>query len=314
MSSSQLPLGFTGEEHDEELDAVQLELYRLDPTGARVARVLRDTLDQLYDGQRTGRWNFSQLFKTEKTHMGTLVEINLQREFEFEDGEATDYRIAGIEVDCKYSMRYGGWTLPPEVVDHIALLITADDDHATWNAGLVRVKESYLNLGRNRDAKTTLSLKGRAKVRELWPDVRFLAPNIYIQLDGVTRDRIFSAKSRVGNRHGQARTNELFRSVHGRIIRRAEIATVAQQDDFMKRVRTNGGSRTVLQHDGIIILGHQEREVAAKLGLPVPSKGEFVAARVTPARIDRDDPVAEIGGVKWSVARPGDPKVPAPVI
>ncbi|MFI6168079.1 NaeI family type II restriction endonuclease [Nocardia sp. NPDC051052] len=314
MSSSQLPLGFTGEEHDEELDAVRFELYRLDPTGARVARVLRDTLDQLYDGQRTGRWNFSQLFKTEKTHMGTLVEINLQREFEFEDGDATDYRIAGIEVDCKYSMRYGGWTLPPEVVGHIALLITADDNHATWNAGLVRVKESYLNLGRNRDAKTTLSLGGRAEVRELWPDVRFLAPNIYIQLDGVTRDRIFSAKSRVGNRHGQARTNELFRSVHGRIIRRAEIATVAQQDDFMKRVRTNGGSRTVLQGDGVIILGHQEREVAAKLGLPVPSKGEFVAARVTPARIDRDDPVAEIDGSMWSVARPGDPTVPAPVI
>ncbi|MFD6156889.1 NaeI family type II restriction endonuclease [Nocardia sp. NPDC060256] len=314
MSSSQLPLGFTDEEHDEELDAVQFELYRLDPTGARVARVLRDTLDQLYDGQRTGRWNFSQLFKTEKTHMGTLVEINLQREFEFEDGDATDYRIAGIEVDCKYSMRYGGWTLPPEVVGHIALLVTADDDHATWNAGLIRVKESYLNLGRNRDAKTTLSLNGRARVRELWPDVRFLAPNIYIQLDKVTRDRIFSAKSRVGNRHGQARTNELFRSVHGRIIRRAEVATVAQQDDFMKRVRTNGGSRTVLQRDGIIILGHQEREVAAQLGLPVPNKGEFVAARVVPARIDRNDPVAEIAGSMWSVARPGDPEVVAPVI
>ena len=67
---------------DPELDLVQAELYRLDPRGRRFAAVLRDTLDQLYDGQHTGRWNYDQLHKTEKTHMGTLVEINLHRRFE----------------------------------------------------------------------------------------------------------------------------------------------------------------------------------------------------------------------------------------
>jgi hypothetical protein len=81
-------------EADPELDAVQAELYRLDPSGDQVAAVLRDTLDQLYDGQHTGRWSYEQLRKTEKTHMGTLVEINLHRQFGFEDGDVTDYRIA----------------------------------------------------------------------------------------------------------------------------------------------------------------------------------------------------------------------------
>jgi Restriction endonuclease NaeI len=76
---------------DAELDAVEAELYRLDPTGDQVAMVLRDTLDQLYDGQRTGRWTYDQLHKTEKTYMGTLVEINLHRQFGFDDGNATDY-------------------------------------------------------------------------------------------------------------------------------------------------------------------------------------------------------------------------------
>ena len=92
---------------DPELDRVEAELYRCDPDGSGVAGVLRDTLDQLYDGQHTGRWNFDQLHKTEKTHMGTLVEINLHRHFGFDDGDVTDYRIAGIEVDCKYSMKLG---------------------------------------------------------------------------------------------------------------------------------------------------------------------------------------------------------------
>src|ERR1700739_3012661 len=104
------------DEPDAELDAVEAELYRLRP--------VRDPVDQLYDGQHTGRWKYDQLHKTEKPHMGTLVEINLHRQFAFADGDATDYRIAGIEVDCKYSMTYGGWELPPEAIGHLCLLIT----------------------------------------------------------------------------------------------------------------------------------------------------------------------------------------------
>jgi hypothetical protein len=89
-----------------ELDAVETELYRIDRTGDQFAKVLRDNFDQLYDGQHSGRWNYDQLHKTEKTHMGTLVEINLQREFGFTDGDSTDYRIAGIEVDCEAYSRH----------------------------------------------------------------------------------------------------------------------------------------------------------------------------------------------------------------
>jgi hypothetical protein len=130
------------------------------------------------------------------------------------------------------------------------------------------------------------------------------------------RERIFSAKARRGTQHGQAKTNELFRTVQHRIIRRAEVATVAQQDDFMKRARGNGGSRTALRPEGILVLGHQDNDplMAAALGLPVPRKGEFVSARVVPAREDRDDPVALIDDRAWAVARAGDPQVPAPVI
>jgi hypothetical protein len=301
---------------DSELDRVEAELYRFDPTGNRVAAVIRDTLDQLYDGQHTGRWTFSQLHKTEKTHMGTLIEINLHREFGFADGDATDYRIAGIEIDCKYSMTAGGWTLPPEVIGHLALLVTAVDAADSWRAGIVRVEKQWMNAGRNRDAKGTLALAGRERVRWLWPDHGRLPRNIFLHLDEAVRERIFNATGRRSGSNGQARTNELFRSVQGQIIRRAELATVAQQDDFMKRARGNGGARTILQPEGILVLGHQEHDpvVAAALGLPVPRKGEFVSARVVPAQDDRDDPVAEIEGERWAIARPGDPVVAAPLV
>jgi len=301
---------------DLELDAVEAELYRLDPTGAQVATVLRDTLDQIYDGQHTGRWNYNQLYKTEKTHVGTLVEINLHRQFGFEDGTATDYRIAGVEVDCKYSMSYGGWELPPEAMNHLCFLITANDQRSSWAAGLIRVSEPLLRARANRDAKRQLAAGSYSYIRKLWPDNQRLAENLLLNLDADARDRIFNARADRGSQHGQAKTNELFRLVQRRIIRRAELATVAQQDDFMKRARGNGGARTQLRPEGILVLGHQDNDplVAAALGLPVPKKGEFISARVVPARDDRDDPVAIINGERWALARPVDPVVPAPIV
>jgi Restriction endonuclease NaeI len=65
---------------DPELSAVAGELMSQDRDGTRIARVLRRTYDMLLDGQHTGRYRWDQLYKTEKTHFGTLVEINLQRE------------------------------------------------------------------------------------------------------------------------------------------------------------------------------------------------------------------------------------------
>jgi hypothetical protein len=301
---------------DPELEAVQAQLHALDPAGVQVAEVLRDTLDQIYDGQHTGRWSYDQLHKTEKTHVGTLVEINLHRRFSFTDGVVTDYRIAGVEVDCKYSMSYGGWELPPEAIHHICLLITASDQRSSWSAGLIRVSESHLRARSNRDAKRQLSARSHTYIRELWPDNRKLAENLFLSLDADIRDRIFDAKANRGNQHGQARVNELFRLVQRRIIRRAELATVAQQDDFMKRARGNGGARTALRFEGILVLGHQDNDpnIAAALGLPIPKKGELVSGRVIQARDDRNDAVAFIEGERWALVRPADPVVTAPIV
>ena len=101
------PSGFTTDvrpptrDEDPQLWAVHDEIQELDPEGVRTGYALREALDQIYDGQRTGRWDYTQLLKTEKTHVGTLVEIWLQREFDFADGDDLDYQIAGVDVDCK---------------------------------------------------------------------------------------------------------------------------------------------------------------------------------------------------------------------
>lgn len=292
---------------DEELEKVFQALQSADRSGCRTADVLRSTFDQLYDGQRTRRYHWDQLFKTEKTHCGTLVEINLQREFEFSDGKELDYQIEGIEVDCKYSQKLGAWMIPPEARDHLCLLLSAEDTATpTWSMGLVRVSENHLNSGENRDGKKTLNQAGRNAIRWLHENA-LLPPNVLLQLPVETVDRIMASKS------GQKRINELFRSALGRAIGRATVATVAQQDDYMKRVRANGGARTKLQPEGIIILGQYEShaEIAVALGVAVPQRGESVPVRVVPA-LKPGKGAAQIGGKLWRVASEADSVVSAP--
>lgn len=53
-----------------------------DDARERLRWALRDSLDELLDGQRTGRWAYQHLSKTEKTHLGTVVEVNLTKELD----------------------------------------------------------------------------------------------------------------------------------------------------------------------------------------------------------------------------------------
>lgn len=290
---------------DGELERVAARLERLDPDGARTAAVLRDTLDQLLDGQRTGRYSGRDLRKTEKTHMGTLVEINLHRAFDFDDGTVTDYRIAGIEVDCKFSRTLGGWEIPLEAYGRLCLLIWADDDQSRWSAGLVRIQDELLGAAQNRDRKRRLNPAGIQAVRWLHRDAA-LPENLLLHLPERVRDAIFTAPT------GQTRVDELFRRVQERIVSRTAVLTVAQQKDAPKRVRD---ARKHLRPEGTIILGHQgdHPRIALGLDLPIPSKGEWVSARVTSAAADEPGAV-RIAGAHYRLAREGDVRQPAPLL
>ena len=73
----------------------------------------------------------------------------------------------------------------------------------------------------------------------------------------------------------------LFRLAQRRLISRAVVVTVAQQDDDMRRVRGNGGSRGRLRCEGIVIFGdyRSHRHAARQLGLaaPTPESGEWIS-------------------------------------
>lgn len=295
--------------HDNELHRVQAALIGMDPTGERFAAVLRNTIDQLLNGEVTGRYDWKDLNKTERTHAGTLVEINLQRAFDFDDGSTMDYRIDGIEVDCKYSQNFGGWMIPPEAMGHLCLLVWADDYSSRWSAGLFRVRDEWLNKGTNRDAKLTVKAAHREdKVHWIWRNAT-LPENVLLHMRPRDREAVFALTS------GQQRLNELFRRVQRRPIGRNVVRTVAQQKDYMKRVRGNGGSRSALKPEGILIMGDYDshRDVARQLGLQPPKEGEFISLRVARRHPRHEDaPYVVLDGQAWVAATAEDAPEEAP--
>ncbi|MGD9529337.1 MAG: NaeI family type II restriction endonuclease [Candidatus Nanopelagicales bacterium] len=320
MAASAFPEGLFGVlDPDDERSRVVEELVLADPHGKRSARVFRDTFDQLYDGQRTGRYRWDQLYKTEKTHFGTLLEINLRREFDgvIGDGEVLDYLISGVEVDCKYSQSSGSWMLPPECFGRLLLVAHANDAAGVWSLGVVRASLSNRREAVNRDGKTSLNRRGRSQVE--W--IRFeaaLPPNVLLSLDLDTVAAIVQPRS------GQARIVELLRRVTNRRIGRNTIATVGQQVDYMARIRDNGnGARTRLRREGYLVIGGDymaHTDVARALGCAVPEPGEVVSVRVVPA-LSREHWAVELDGGWWrlaaadevcSVAAPWLPSISSP--
>jgi hypothetical protein len=289
-------------------------LAEADPAGVKIGKVLRRTYDMLLDGQHTGRYRWDQLLKTEKTHFGTLVEINLQRAFGFADGRAMDFAIRGVDVDCKFSQSPAEWMIPPEAVGQIVLGLWASDDQGQWSLGLIRATEDVLTTATgNRDRKRWLSPHGKASVTWLHKN-KPLPENALLRIPPHDVSTIFTCSV-----HGNRRVDMLFRLAQRRIISRTVVATVAQQEDYMKRVRGNGGARSRLRPEGIVIFGHfdSHRGVAAQLRVPVPApgSGESVSVRLARRRSHHEGlPFVTLEGQRWVVAQPGDPAEPAPLL
>lgn len=271
----------------------------------RFSSVLRQSIDEVLDGQRTGRYRLEDLEKTEKTYLGTKVEIICRDEFDLQSGSKMDYRISEVDVDAKFSLS-AKWMIPTEAMGHVCLLMSADDGRSKFKVGLIRISESVLTGGKNKDGKRGISASGRGSIRWIFEEGR-LQENILLGLGEQQRQLIFAAPA------GQRRVDQVFMHLQGRMIDRTTVQTAARQLDAPKRVRD---ARKRLASQGIVILGHQKESprVASALNLPVPEKGSWVSVRLVPVdgRVGR--PQVEVDGSWYMAAESNDPPSPAPEI
>lgn len=252
-----------------------------------VPALLREVVDDVIQTPRTGRRSYNELEKTEKTYIGTRVEIMLRALLSLPRGRL-DAVVAGHDTDIKHTMG-NNWMIPGEAIDHPCILVAADEDRARCYLGLIVARPAYLTAGANRDAKRSISAAGFAHIRWIFANHPY-PPNFWRTIPAASVQRIVSGRT------GNERVIALFREVQDEPITRETVEGVARQKDFMRRIRADGGrgTRDLLAAEGVLLLsGKYDGALIRAFGLPM---GDFVAH--TPAD-ERERQVARAAG--WRV-------------
>ncbi|WP_424942041.1 NaeI family type II restriction endonuclease [Aliiroseovarius crassostreae] len=245
--------------------------------GQGFSAMLRQCVDDVIMTPKTGRRSYDELEKTEKTYIGTRVEIELRAMLRLPKGKL-DTLILGQDVDIKNTMG-SNWMIPTEAIDHPCILVAADEKRAMCFLGLIVAKLDYLTAGQNKDAKKSVSAEGFANILWLLKE-RPYPPNFWQTVPSDAIERIFSGSS------GNQRMASLFREVQDTPIKREVVEAVAKQKDFMRRIRSDNGrgTRDILLKDSILLLsGDFDAGLIKQLGLPECSGSEFISYQVKTA-------------------------------
>lgn len=283
------------ESHGDFADLLALETDLLKAVGGqqrfeeKLRGFFRSAIDEVIDTARTGRFYLNELEKTEKTYLGTKFEILLRDWLQVPKGTRLDLLIGGREVDVKSTTGGGsGWMMPPEAIDQFCILLRVDEDIFQCAVGLVRARQSYLRTGANRDQKTSLSSAGRSNIWWMVSGFEY-TPNFWSRISREKRDAIMASGK------GTKRLATLFESCVGMPVSRVQVAAVAAQDDFMKRIRRNGGARDILAPKGIAILySENDGEIMHSLGIKFGYR-EFVS--YVPDNADERDMLRSAGHI-----------------
>ncbi|MGG7519591.1 NaeI family type II restriction endonuclease [Allorhizobium undicola] len=237
-----------------------------------VPALLRQAFDEVIDAPRTNRFTLGETEKTEKTYVGTKVEILIRNYLGVAKGRVLDMLVDGVEIDIKNTTGRD-WMLPKEVVGRPALLVRSSESTALCDVGIVVCRPEYLRLSKNQDGKGQLLA---AQHVNIWWILRQhpYPPNFWEVLSVSDRMEIMSARG------GTSRIAALFEKVQGRPISRQQVSALAQQHDYMKRIRRNGGARDILAPKGIALLwGQRDRALIEQLGLGPVTADEFISFR-----------------------------------
>ncbi len=242
-----------------------------DNLASKFAVMLRQCVDDVIMTPKTGRRSYDDLEKTEKTYIGTRVEIELRAMLELPKGKL-DTVILGHDVDIKNTMG-SNWMIPTEAIDHPCILVAADEKRALCYLGLFVARLEYLTAGQNKDAKKSISALGFADIYWLLKDHPYPS-NFWRTVPSDVVERIFFGKS------GNERMIALFREIPNVPITRDVVEAVAQQKDFMRRIRSDKGrgTRDRLAIEGILLLsGDYDATLIEELKLPHCNGSEFLS-------------------------------------
>lgn len=130
---------------------------------------------ELIDPVRTSRKSLDDLEKTEKTYIGTKVEIILRYRLGLSHGPSQDCIIDNVEFDVKCTVGQN-WMIPREAVDHYCLVVKIDWISQKISVGTFFAALGNLTDGQNQDKKRSISKDGKSKIKWIFHEESFQMP------------------------------------------------------------------------------------------------------------------------------------------
>ncbi len=238
--------------------------------------LIRDAIDFVIDPVRTARTRVQELDNVEKTFIGLKIEHYFRDLLDVPKG-LRDLVIEGLDVDVKNTVG-STWMIPPETyrnTDPCLLIATAEEDGLCW-LGLLVAREPYLGSP-NRDQKRAVTSAGFEHILWIVNGRRFPVS----RWEGIDMARFRELRKVQG---GAKRAAMFFRENLGRPTHRLIVqALLFDQDDYMKRLRGNGGARDILKTEGIALLsGAYDTQQITSIALPPVARDEVISARLQP--------------------------------
>jgi len=240
---------------------------------SRFPGIVRDAVDFVLDPVRTARTRVIELDNVEKTFIGLKLEHFVRDMLDVPKG-LRDLVISGLDVDIKNTVG-ANWSIPIETYRNSepCLLMAVDDAKYQCWLGIILAKLEYLHGGAgNRDTKRGVSATGFQNIMWLVNGASFAKS----RFDGLDMAKFRALRKMKG---GNKRVVEFFTENQRKPIHRSVIqALLWDQDDYMKRLRSNGGARDALKQSGVFILsGFYDYSLINKLGLPITSGDEMIS-------------------------------------
>jgi len=260
---------------DEELRYALEWFARIPNLTGLLGQVLRESIDDVLDTYRTGRFDIlgSDVGKTEKSHVGTRVEIRLIAELGVPRGKVLDMDLGNeVQVDVKHTLR-SSWMVPREAVGRLCLCLRTNDRRSWYNAHLVRAEADLLG-GReegNGDRKRGLSGASHALIPVVQPQSP-LPENLLLNMPPAIRAAVLTPAGQ------EKRFIELFTRYPNRVIRRHWILAIGQRADSPRRVRAIRDRVRELGYEMFCGTWIDQREAALRAG-HVIGDGDWVSVR-----------------------------------
>lgn len=267
------------------LDAIRLAIESrvggAERLRAELPQILQGAIDFVIDPVRTGRTTIAELDNVEKTFIGLKVE-HFFRDFIDVPKGVRDLRIDGMDVDIKNTVGVT-WMIPPETyrAQEPCILFAIATERGCCSLGVIVAKTEYLSQP-NRDSKRGVTAFGRSNILWLLRDEPLPAS----QWAGINMARFREMRS---IQPGAARAAAFFRENLRKTVHRSVIRSLLyDQEDYMKRLRENGGARDLLRPEGIALISGTFGALAVlDLGFTALQSDEWLA--VKPITADEDE-------------------------